>query len=159
MWYNVVWCLGLAEIASAIGNGASSAVGEDVMLAKIQKKRPLETNEEDEVVLDDVCVDIETRDKNHSSKAAVFVNDVCADMDTTRKIHGSKAAKYESNTQSWMMSSVTRTPHSKSSLSLESLELANVAKEAMGSLARNIMEGGVGMFELLLEKQQQLQAQ
>ena len=90
----------------------------DVMLVKIRKKRPLETNEEDAVVLDDVCV--ETRDKNHSSKAAVFVNDVCADMDTTRKIHGSKAAKYESNTQSWMMSSVTRTPHSKSSLLLES---------------------------------------
>ena len=66
------------------------------MLAKIQKKRPLETNEEDAVVLDDVCV--ETRDKNHSSKAAVFVNDVCADVETTRKTHSSKAAKYESNT-------------------------------------------------------------
>ena len=130
--------IGLAEITSVIGNGASS-VGEDVMLVQIQK-RSLEENEEDVVVVDvNVGADIE--------------------LEATEKIHSCKAARYDREvlkTQSWKMSSVTRTPHSKSSLSLESLELANVAKEAMGSLARNIMEGGVGMFELLLEKQQQL---
>ena len=132
----------MAEIASAIGNGASSAVGDDVMLVKIQKKRPLETNVEDEFLLDDVCSEVE--------------------VTTTEKTHGSKAAKQDKevvNTQSWMMSSVTRTPMSRSSLSLESRELANVAQEAMGSLARNIMQGGVGMFEVLLEKQRQLQVE
>ena len=121
----------MAEIASAIGNGASSAVGDDIALAHIKKRSLI--NLEDN--FEPAEVDVGRRERPKVTKL---------DM---------------GNTQSWR--TANQAPKALSapgpSLSFASLELANTAKEVMGSVARNIMEGGVGMFDVLMKNQLKLQ--
>ena len=170
----------MAEIASAIGNGASSALGEEVELARIQK-RPREIIEDAIGVLyvresDSVMTMKETPAKimkrpREINEDEIGVLDVpeAAKSEVARNDPSTTTRLHTFIHQSQISPVQTRITNSKIGVDKKyvcdpiirtaSAELTNSAKEIMGSLAKNIMEGGVGMFEALIEKQLAVHAQ